>query len=216
MYKIPQTISPVSIYSLPLTTISTVTSTVQSNQFNNLNQINQFNQLNQFNKLNQINQPDNFLNINNIVPNTVQTTIHSINVPIIKPIYVYDIDTGLNDNYNVQRDITKYIQYKTLDKWIYKDFPSLLKYLKIENKNVRLVKNLDEKENNDISKDSEEDMEAKSDWIEKNIFTELNVRELLIKIIKLSGIKWYEIPHRQELIIEAVKHYLKKKLSKHL
>ena len=58
-----------------------------------------------------------------------------------QPRYIVDVDTGMNDNYIVQRDVTLSIMYKVLDKWLYRDFPNLLKYLVVEKNTVLLVKN---------------------------------------------------------------------------
>jgi len=129
-----------------------------------------------------------------------------------RPTYVVDIDTGMNDNYIVQKDVTKYLQYKTLDKWIFTEFPSVLKYLVVDGKKVRVVKSESEKEKNEVSKDSEDDLEEKADWIEENILTESAMREILIRIMRELGLKWYELPHRESLVMDVVEKYIKKKL----
>ena len=52
----------------------------------------------------------------------------------------------------------------------------------------------------------------KSDWIEENILTESAMREILMRIMRELGLKWYELPHRESLVMEVVEKYIKKKL----
>ena len=150
-------------------------------------------------------------------PLTVVTPIGPVLYNIGGPRYLVDIDTGVNDNYIVQRDVTRAIMYKALDKWLYDDFPNVLKYLVVEKSgDVRLVKTEQEKENNKVSSDSVSDLEAKSDYIGENILTENTTREILIRIMRETGLKWYELPHREQLLKDVIEKYLKKKLRKHL
>lgn len=151
-----------------------------------------------------------------VVVSTNPLTIVSPLVPrvlITKPSYVVDIDTGMDDNYIVQKDVTKYLMYKALDKWLFKEFPSVLKYLIVDKDNVRVVKNESEKDKNEISKDSKSVNEKKADWIEENILTEFSMRDVLIRIMRELGLKWYELPHREDIVCSVVEKYIKKKLK---
>jgi hypothetical protein len=150
-------------------------------------------------------------------PLTVVTPIGPVLYNVGGPRYLVDIDTGMNDNYIVQRDVTRGIMYKTLDKWLYDDFPNVLKYLVVEKDgNVRLVKSEQEKENNKVSSNTVSELEAKSDYIAENILTENSMREILMRIMRETGLKWYELPHREQLLKDVIEKYLKKKLRKHL
>ena len=159
--------------------------------------------------------------ISKLNPLTIDTPVSPIgyNWPMIlgkASKYYVDIDTGVNDNTIVQRDITRYFRYKTLDKWLYGDMTFLLKYLKVENKNIVLVKSRDEMENNKVSKNSVSELEDKSDYICENILTESAMKEILLKIMYQLGIKWYDLPYHEELVKEVIEKYIKKKLKKHL
>jgi hypothetical protein len=149
-------------------------------------------------------------------PLTVVTPIGPVLYNVGGPRYLVDIDTGINDNYIVQRDVTRGIMYKVLDKWLYDDFPNILKYLVVEKDTVRLVKSEQEKENNKVSSNTVSELEAKSDYIGDNILTESAMREILVRIMRETGLKWYELPHREQLLKDVVEKYLKKKLRKHL
>lgn len=159
--------------------------------------------------------------ISNLSPLTIDTPVSPIgyNWPVTvgkNTKYYVDIDTGLNDNSIVQRDISRYFRYKTLDKWLYSDMDYLLKYLKFENKNIVLVKNREEMENNKISKNTVSELEEKSDYIAENILTEGAIKEILLKIMYQLGIKWYDLPYHENLVQEVIEKYIKKKLKKHL
>ena len=132
----------------------------------------------------------------------------------IRPTVYFDYDTGLNDSYVVQKDVTKYFQFKTLDKWLFTEFPSVLKYLVATNNKVSLIKKLDDKDSNDVSKDSESALEAKANYIEENVLTEMAMRSVLIRIMRETGLKWFELPYTEGLIKEVIERYLKKKLQK--
>ncbi len=147
----------------------------------------------------------------NTNPLTVVTPIGPILTTLRQP-YVVEIDTGMDNNYYVQRDVTRYLLFKTLDNWIFNDFPSVLKYLVIDKDKVRIVKNDAEKERNEISKNSSKENEMKVDWIENNILGETEMKDILKRIMIELGLKYYELPHRESLVMEVVEKYLKKKL----
>jgi hypothetical protein len=161
--------------------------------------------LNTFNTLNTLSS--NTTTLLNVNPN-------ALSMLAVKPTVYVDIDTGLNDSYVVQKDVTKYFMYKTLDKWIYQDFPSVLKYLVYKDGKVSLIKKLADKENNEVSKDSEKALEAKADFIEEKILDESRTREILIRIMRELGLKWFELPYRENLVKEVMERFLKKKLKK--
>ena len=154
-------------------------------------------------------------------PNTVYQAV--TNVPVLspvfspvlalKPTYYVDIDTGINDNYIVQKDVTKYFMYKTLDKWLYNDFPYLLKYLKVEDGKVSVVKSESERDANSVKNDSESVLEAKSDFINEKILDEHTTREILIRIMRELGYKWFDLPYKETIVKDNIEGYIKRKLK---
>lgn len=132
----------------------------------------------------------------------------------IKPSLFIDIDSGLNDSYVVQKDVTLYFMNITLEKWIYGSLSSLLEFLISKNGKIHLVKNMKERDNNNIDKDSTSVLDAKADWLKDNILSESKTRAILIKIMRELGLKWYELPHRDSLVKEVMKRYLKNKLKR--
>ncbi len=153
-----------------------------------------------------------------VIVNDKPLTIVTPIGPVIstRPTYVVDIDTGMEDNYIVQRDVTKYFLYVTLDKWLYTEFPNILKYLVVEKSHVRIVRSEDEKEKNKVSNNSTEELEKKADFIEDNILDEKTMREILMRIMRELGIKWYNLPHREPIVMDVVEKFLKKKLRERM
>ena len=173
-----------------------------------------YNQINPYNALSPLSAVSQSVVVNND-PLTIVTPIG----PVLynnQPRYIVDVDTGMNDNYIVQKDVTLSIMYKALDKWLYNDFPNVLKYLVVEKNSVRLVKNEEEKDKNKVSNDSSDDLEKKSDYIGEQILTERATRDILIRIMRELGLRWYELPHHERLLKDVIEKYIKKKLKKHL
>jgi hypothetical protein len=132
----------------------------------------------------------------------------------IKPSLVVDIDSGLNDSYVVQKDVTLYFMNITLEKWIYGSLSSILEFLVSKNGKIQLVKNMKERDSNNIDKDSTSVLEAKADWLKDHILSESKTRAILVKIMRELGLKWYDLPHRESLVKDVLKRYLKNKLKR--
>ena len=149
-----------------------------------------------------------------LTPTQTYTSVTTLPVVAVKPTVYVDIDTGLNDSYIVQKDVTKYFMYKALDKWLYSDYRSALKMLVYKGGKVELIKKISDKESADISHDSKDALEAKADYIEENVLTEMKTRSILIRIMRELGFKWFELPYKEELVKEVIGKYIKKKLTK--
>lgn len=132
----------------------------------------------------------------------------------VKPSLVVDIDSGLNDSYVVQKDVTLYFMNITLEKWIYGSLSSVLEFLVSKNGKISLVKNMRERDSNNIDKDSTSVLEAKADWLKDHVLTESKTRTILVKIMRELGLKWFELPHRESLVKDVLKRYLKNKLKR--
>lgn len=132
----------------------------------------------------------------------------------VKPTFVLEIDTGLNDSYVVQKDVTLYFTNITLEKWIYGSLSSVLEFLVSKNGKIHLVKNMKERDSNNIDKDTTSVLEGKADWLRENVLSESKTRAILVKIMRELGLKWYELPHRESLVKDVMKRYLKNKLKK--
>jgi hypothetical protein len=128
---------------------------------------------------------------------------------MVQPSY----DTGMNDNFFAQKQMTKYIQMKILDKYLYDDLSYILKYMKVSDGVVKVVKNKEEANSNDVSADTRQTIELKADYLEKNMLDMDKMRRLLTKIVSELGYKWYNLSRYEGVICEVVGKYLKNKLK---
>jgi len=137
--------------------------------------------------------------------------------PLVTSLYVnpyIEFDTGLNDNYLAQKEMTKWFLYRILDKWLYdSEMSSILKYLKISGNDVKVVSSKKEYDDNKVSQDSSKDIEKKADWIEDNIFNMSDMRSLLKRFVEDADNKWYNLPYQERTVVDAVRRTLKKKLK---
>jgi len=138
---------------------------------------------------------------------------NNLSLLALKPTLYVDMDTGVNDSSIVQQDVTKYFMYKALDKWLYHDYKSALRYLVYKNGKVELVKKVPEKDE-DVGKIDASELEAKSDYIGEHVLTEMKTRAVLIRIMKELGFKWFELPYKEDLVKEIIGKYIRKKLKK--
>lgn len=151
--------------------------------------------------------PEEFINSNEAWRQYQSNTgyYNSSAIPVEKPLYsplvysklsnipAFEFDPANDNNYLVQKQITKYLQYKFLDKWIYEDFPELFKFVKI--------------------KSAKNDLEQKADYIEENILTTDKTRKILKKIMFENDLRWYELPYFESLVKKTFAHYIRKKLK---
>ena len=89
-------------------------------------------------------------------------------VVITNPIYYKDIDTGMNNSWVAQKQMTTHILHRILDKWLYNDrMKSVLKFMKIVDEKVQLVKSESEYQNNELSNNSKLDLEKNLNILKK-------------------------------------------------
>lgn len=124
-------------------------------------------------------------------------------------------DSGIGENPLARMDTINYFRYKFLDKWLYHHSSDLLKSLKVSNGNVVVIKSQDEIKNNDVTKDSEKVLMQKGDFIGDNILTKRKVEKILDTIVFENGMKWYDLPHNEEVVKRALGKYVKRKLAEY-
>jgi len=156
--------------------------------------------------------------ISNISYKPYSTTITNYSVPTLytlpTTVYSVDVNTGLNDNYLAQKQMTKHFLHKVLDKWLYKDdMCHLLKYFIVDNGKVRMVKSKEEAKSNKLCSDSTTDIELKADYIEDNYLDEHEMKKILLKITSETNLKWYDLPTKESLVIDVVERILNKKFK---
>jgi hypothetical protein len=132
---------------------------------------------------------------------------------IFQPSSAFYYDSGIGENPIAQHETNEDLRYEFLDKWIYDDFPEILRMLKVQGDTVKVL-SASEAKNNDISKDSEKDLEKKSDFIGSEILTLSKSRKVLQAFVdKHSHIKWYDLPHNKHYVKKEQGKYVKRKLE---
>jgi hypothetical protein len=128
-----------------------------------------------------------------------------------------EIDSGLNDNYLAQKQVTEWLLLRMLDKWLYNDdMCHILKYLKVSGGKVSVIENANEYKSNKICSDSIEDVEKKADFLEANYLDMHTMRKLLMKLVTQLGYKWYDLLEKESLVVDVVGKYLRKKLKENM
>jgi hypothetical protein len=129
------------------------------------------------------------------------------------PTNAFYYDSGIGENSLAQYETNEDLRYKFLDKWLYdKEGAELLRMLKVDGNSVRVVSK-SEAEKNDISKDSESDLEKKSDFIAYEILSLLKNKKILDALCMKNNLKYYDLPHNEYFVKRAQIKYVKKKLE---
>lgn len=135
------------------------------------------------------------------------------------PVVTYPIHPSLdlNNDKDLQKKVTKYYYYKTLDKWLKKqtDMLDILNYLMVNNNgNVELIKNMNDYNPKNIEKDSQQDIDKKVDYIEKNILFRETVYDIIKKYVKETRTNWYDLYDKSTFFIkELIKKFLQTKIT---
>jgi hypothetical protein len=145
----------------------------------------------------------------------VFTPVVTTPVVSVTPYYRVEYDSGMNDNWLVQKQANEWLFLRILDYWIHEpEMRSILKFLVIENGKVRVVKSESEYEKNDVTNDKSHEREMKADFIEEqNILTKEKLRKIIIRIIDELGYKWQFLnqPREEKVVVGVTKKHLKKR-----
>ncbi len=129
----------------------------------------------------------------------------------LNPTSAYYYDSGIGDNSLSQNEITEDQRYRFLDNHLYKDYDNILKMLKVSDGHVSVLSK-DKAESNDISKDSEDVLIKKSDYI-GNILTIGKAYKVLLNLCYKYNMKFYDLPHNESLCMKAFAKYVIDKLT---
>lgn len=130
------------------------------------------------------------------------------------PSKLYYYDSGIGVNPLARHETNIDMRYKFLDKWLYNESnQDILKMLKVEGNSVKVLSKSDA-ENNDISKDSEDDLYKKSDFIGNEILTLGKNGKILDAICRKNPhLKYYDLPHNNKYVARQQAKYIKNKLK---
>ena len=125
----------------------------------------------------------------------------------------YYYDSGIGENPLARHEMNVDMRYKFLDKWLYEDqYQNILKMLKVDNGSVKVLSK-SASENNDISKDTEAELEKKSDFIGFEILTLNKNRKILDTMCVKNNLKYYDLPYNEKYVAKAQAKYVKGKLE---
>jgi len=125
----------------------------------------------------------------------------------------YDSYLGIDDTEYARKQMTDYIMYRVLDKWLYSSkFCDVLKYLKVSGNSVKVLSKKESKLNK-ISNDTIDEVEMKIDYIHENILSERITKLLLKKIVIDLEYKWYQLYDVEPLVASIICEHIKKKLK---
>lgn len=151
---------------------------------------------------------------------TATTTLYPANALFTtKSVMPVTYDTDMDDNYFVQKQMTEYLHFRILDKWLYEDdMCYLLKYLQVDGSTVKVVNTPADYKENRLCNDTRDVVEKKIDFIQNNILTEHKMKDIISKVIYKTNLRWYNLPiHQNEkIIVRATEKYLRKKFKKML
>jgi hypothetical protein len=118
------------------------------------------------------------------------------------------------DTKDLRETISKKLYYKFLDKWLYDEDKSkyLLGYFKHADGEIKLVKDADKKD--DYNSNSQEIIDKKVAFIEKNIFRLEDMYIILKKFIYGTQISWCNLIQNSYIIREAIEKTLERKIEK--
>lgn len=131
---------------------------------------------------------------------------------VYTPTSAYYYDSGIGENPLAKYETNEDLRFKFLDKWLFEDYPDILRMLKVNGSNVTVLSKT-EAEKNDISKDSESDLEKKSDFIGYEILTLGKNEKILNTICAKNNLKYYDLPHNEYFVRKAQAKYILKKLE---
>jgi len=124
-------------------------------------------------------------------------------------LFYYD---SIGNNPLAVHKINTDLRYKFLDKWLHKDHSDILKMLRVDNGSVKVLSK-SETEKNDIGKDSEKDLEKKSDYIGTEILTLGKNKKILWALCQKNNIRYYDLPHNEHYVSKSQARYVRRKLG---
>ena len=140
-------------------------------------------------------------------------------IPTVSYQYTYPMSgsyQNLNADKNTQNIIVKELIDKMIKKWIIRDYPELLSYLKIDKNGAQLIDNLNNTTN--VSDDNSIAMELKTKFIKDHFLTKKKVRRILKDYVNNNNTQWLKIPQNKsvvkKILAEELRNMIKNRIIK--
>lgn len=138
--------------------------------------------------------------------------VSNIGLTTVLPNTAFYYNSGIGDNPIAQHEINIDLRYKFLDKWLNEDYQDILRMLKVSGSNVKVLSSSGI-EGNDISKDDEATIDAKSDFIGYKILTISKNKKILDSLVAKNNIMYYDLPHNEHFVKKEQAKYIRRKLK---
>lgn len=141
----------------------------------------------------------------NVTESKLFPTVTTLLNPSSSTFYYYD--SGIGSNPLAQHETNDYLRYKFLDKELVHEYKDILAMLKVDNGVVSVVKD----GKGDVG--SSEDVKKKIDFIGHEILTNSKNMKILKKIIEKNyHLRFYDLPHNEDVVFSTQAKYVKQKL----
>lgn len=105
----------------------------------------------------------------------------------------------LNTDGELRQRMTTYFYGKLFDQWMYSDFRFMLRNLKVSGDKVIVSRNLDKNA-------SEDDIEAKIDFIKYQVFNRDRLYRLLVVYTERTNTNWYDLRANKQHVKNLLRH----------
>jgi hypothetical protein len=136
--------------------------------------------------------------------------IYFNNNPLINPISYYD---DVCDIDIIRNKTIEYFYFKLLDKWLYEKSKHLLGYFRVSGDKINYVESVDKKD--DYKHNSQDVVDKKVSFIEKNIFSKEDISHILKKFVDSTRVSWCNLKDHGYFVREAIEKSLEKKIKRH-
>lgn len=147
----------------------------------------------------------------------VQPSLPLVTTVTTQPVVAFPLHPSLdlNKSSELHKKVTSYFYYKTLDKWLRKekDMLGILNYLKVTDRGVDVLDNMNEYKETNIDKDTQDTINKKIDYIEKNILDKTDIYMILKEYVKETHTNWFDLEKNSYFIKELIRKFLKRKLQ---
>ena len=129
----------------------------------------------------------------------------------IQPQFPLMPNLDLDNDEKSKNIITEYFYFKVLDKWLYDEMLDILAFLKVSGNNIDLIDKMSEYNSKSTDKDTQESVEKKIKFIEKNgLITKNDIYNILREYTRETDTKWANLVNKHE---KNVKHIIGRKLK---
>ena len=133
----------------------------------------------------------------------------------IQPQFPLDPRLDIDNDEKSKNIIAEYFYFKTIDKWLYDDMIKLLGYLKGTGSNIDIVDKLEDYNPKKTDSDTQENVENKIKFIEKNVLIKGDIYNILREYTRETNTKWADLVNKNsEFVKDIIKRKLKQKFEK--